>query len=87
MVNLIKALIAKGYAYAKEGSIYYSIARFPGYGKLAKIKPEELKLGYRVEADEYEKEMAHDFALWKKRKEGEPYWETELGSWTSGLAY
>lgn len=79
MVNLIKILLDKGYAYEKDGSIYYSIARFPGYGKLAKIKPEELKIGARIEADEYEKERAHDFALWKKRKEGEPYWETELG--------
>lgn len=84
MVNLIKILLAKGFAYEKEGSIYYSIARFPGYGKLSKIKPEELKLGYRVEADEYEKERAHDFALWKKRKEGEPYWETELGAGRPG---
>lgn len=79
MVNLIKILLAKGYAYEKDGSIYYSIARFPNYGRLAKIKPEELKPGARLEADEYEKESAHDFALWKKRKEGEPYWDTELG--------
>ncbi len=84
MVNLIKILLAKGYAYEKEGSIYYSIARFPAYGKLSKIKPEELKIGYRVEADEYEKDRAHDFALWKKRKEGEPYWETELGAGRPG---
>ncbi|MCX7974831.1 MAG: cysteine--tRNA ligase [Candidatus Aminicenantes bacterium] len=79
MVNLIKILLAKGFAYEKDGSIYYSIARFPSYGQLAKIKPEELKPGARLEADEYEKERAHDFVLWKKRKEGEPFWETELG--------
>ncbi len=79
MVKLIKALMDKGYAYEKDGSIYFSLARFSRYGQLAKIKPEELKLGHRVESDEYEKEMAHDFVLWKKRKEGEPYWETELG--------
>jgi len=79
MVKLIKTLLDKGFAYEKDGSIYFSLARFPRYGQLAKIKPEELKTGHRVESDEYEKEMAHDFVLWKKRKEGEPYWETELG--------
>lgn len=79
MVRMIKGLLEKGYAYNKDGSIYFSIAKFPDYGKLAKINVEELKAGARVEADEYEKESVHDFALWKKAKEGEPFWETELG--------
>lgn len=79
MVGMIKGLLEKGYAYYKDGSVYFSIAKFPDYGKLAKINVEELKAGARVEADEYEKESVHDFALWKKAKEGEPFWETELG--------
>lgn len=79
MVKMIKGLLEKGYAYEKDGSIYFSIAKFPDYGKLAKISVEELKAGARVEADEYEKESVHDFALWKKAKPGEPFWETELG--------
>lgn len=79
MVKMIKGLLEKGYAYEKDGSVYFSIAKFPDYGKLAKISVEELKAGARVEADEYEKESVHDFALWKKAKPGEPFWETELG--------
>lgn len=84
MVELIRTLIEKGFAYEKDGSIYFSISRFPGYGRLAKIRPEELKIGARVESDEYEKESAHDFALWKKAKEGEPYWETQFGAGRPG---
>ncbi|MGQ9470835.1 MAG: cysteine--tRNA ligase [Candidatus Aminicenantales bacterium] len=84
MVEIIKKLLEKGFAYEKDGSIYFSIARFPSYGRLAKIRPVDLKLGARVETDEYEKENAHDFALWKKKKEGEPYWETELGAGRPG---
>jgi len=79
MVKMIKALIAKGYAYEKDGSIYYDVSKFPEYGKLSKIKISELKTGVRIDADEYTKDSVQDFALWKKRKEGEPYWETELG--------
>ena len=79
MVSLIKGLIEKGYAYEKEGSYYFSIARFPAYGRLSKINLEDLQSGQRVDADEYEKESVHDFALWKRNKEGEPFWETEIG--------
>lgn len=79
MVRMVKGLLEKGFAYYKEGSVYFSIEKFPAYGRLAKINLKELKAGARVDSDEYEKESAHDFALWKKAKEGEPYWETELG--------
>jgi cysteinyl-tRNA synthetase len=79
MVNLIKGLIRKGYAYKKDGSYYFSIAKFPAYGRLSKINLEELQPGQRVEADEYEKESIHDFALWKASKEGEPSWPSDLG--------
>lgn len=83
MVRIIQGLVDKGYAYRKDGSIYFSIAKFPGYGKLSKIRRDELKttsrIGARIEADEYEKESAQDFALWKAPKPGEPFWETPLG--------
>lgn len=83
MVRIIRGLLDKGIAYRKDGSIYFSIAKFPGYGKLSKIKRDELqttsRIGARIEADEYEKESAQDFALWKAPKPGEPSWETDIG--------
>jgi len=79
MVQIIKGLQDKGFAYRKGGSIYFSIEKFPDYGRLSKINLQELQPGQRTEADEYEKESIHDFALWKEKKEGEPFWETEIG--------
>ncbi|NQT80198.1 MAG: cysteine--tRNA ligase [Candidatus Aminicenantes bacterium] len=84
MVKMIKGLLQKGYAYKKDGSIYFSIAKFPNYGQLSKINLEELKPGERIESDEYEKENVNDFALWKNKKEGEPFWETEIGAGRPG---
>ena len=79
MVRLVRGLLDKGFAYEKDGSVYFSIAKFPAYGRLSKIDLAGLSPGQRIEADEYEKESVHDFALWKKAKEGEPAWEVELG--------
>lgn len=79
MVEIIRGLLDKGFAYRKEGSVYFSIAKFPAYGRLSKIHPDELQPGQRTEADEYEKESVHDFALWKAPKPGEPSWETAIG--------
>lgn len=84
MVRMVRGLLDKGYAYYKEGSVYFSIQKFPAYGRLAKIDLAELKAGARVDSDEYEKESVHDFALWKKAKEGEPFWDTELGAGRPG---
>ena len=87
MVALTKKLIEKGYGYrGKDGSIYYDISKFKHYGKLAKIRVNELKLGARVKADEYAKEEAQDFALWKSWDEGDGdvFWETELGKGRPG---
>ncbi len=87
MVSLIKTLMTKGIAYkGEDGSIYYAINKFPDYGKLAKIKTSELKVGARVSQDEYAKEEAQDFALWKAwtPDDGEVYWETELGKGRPG---
>ena len=83
MVRIIKGLLDKGVAYRKEGSIYFDISKFPSYGRLSGIDVEALRttsrIGARLETDEYEKESARDFALWKAPKEGEPFWETEIG--------
>jgi cysteinyl-tRNA synthetase len=79
MVEIVKVLLDKGFAYKREGSIYFAIAKFPGYGRLSKISLQDLRPGSRGDADEYEKESVHDFALWKAPKEGEPVWETEIG--------
>ena len=84
MVKMIQGLIQKGYAYKKDGSVYFSIAKFPDYGKLSKMDLKELRPGQRIESDEYEKESAQDFALWKNKKEGEPFWETKIGSGRPG---
>ena len=82
MFGLIKALLAKGIAYhSDDGSVYYSIAKFPEYGQLAHIRVDELKPGERVKHDEYEKETVADFALWKAWDEadGEVKWDSPWG--------
>ena len=84
MVAIIEGLLEKGFAYRKDGSIYFSIARFPDYGKLSKIRIDDLRPGARIESDEYEKESVHDFALWKAAKDDEPSWETRIGTGRPG---
>jgi len=87
MVELVEKLMKKGIAYkGTDGSIYYSISKFPKYGKLSHMKISGLKAGARVAADEYEKETASDFALWKAwtPEDGKVYWETPLGKGRPG---
>jgi cysteinyl-tRNA synthetase len=87
MVKLINALLEKGFAYrGEDGSIYFAISKFPQYGKLSHLKTAELKAGARVSQDEYAKEEAQDFALWKAwtPEDGDVYWETELGKGRPG---
>jgi cysteinyl-tRNA synthetase len=87
MVALITKLIEKGYAYkGEDGSIYYEVSKFKDYGKLANIKVENLKLGARVKADEYAKEEAQDFALWKawNEEDGDVFWEAPFGKGRPG---
>jgi cysteinyl-tRNA synthetase len=79
MVEIIKRLEAEGHTYRSDGSIYYRISSFPAYGKLSGIKPEKNLAGARIDVDDYEKDDARDFVLWKAPKEGEPIWETDLG--------
>jgi len=78
MVEIIRKLLKDGIAYkAADGSIYYDIARFPDYGKLACIQVDELVAGARVAQDEYDKERACDFALWKAwdENDGDVFWD------------
>jgi cysteinyl-tRNA synthetase len=87
MVTIIKTLLKKGVAYrGEDGSIYYAVSKFPEYGKLSHLKVGELKAGARVSQDEYAKEEAQDFALWKAwtPEDGDAYWETELGKGRPG---
>ncbi len=86
MVDLVKKLLDKGYAYRSNGDIYFKLSSFKEYGKLSKMKLENLKIGARVASDEYEKEQASDFALWKgwDQKDGDVFWETELGKGRPG---
>lgn len=80
MVMLIERLAAEDIAYkAEDGSWYFRIARFPEYGKLSKKDFEGIEDGARVEVDEYDKDAARDFALWKATKPGETSWDTRLG--------
>lgn len=80
MVGLIDRLAAEDCAYkTEEGSWYFRIAKFPGYGKLSKKDFSGIADGARVDVDEYDKDSARDFALWKAPKPGEYHWETTLG--------
>src|SRR5688500_2561885 len=70
MIALVEQLLEKGIAYkADDGSVYFAIARFPGYGRLSRLDKREIKPGARVAQDDYTKENAQDFALWKAVKD------------------
>jgi cysteinyl-tRNA synthetase len=80
MAEFIAQLEKKDLAYrAEDGSYYFRIAKFPAYGKLSKKDFAGMEDGARVDVDEYEKDNARDFALWKAPKPGEAFWETSIG--------
>jgi cysteinyl-tRNA synthetase len=80
MAIFVAELEKKGFAYrADDGSYYFRIAKFPGYGKLSKKDFAGMEDGARVDVDEYEKDNARDFALWKAPKPGEAFWESPIG--------
>ena len=83
IIELVKKLIEKGYAYEVEGDVYFSVEKFKDYGKLSHKNIDELKSGARVEVNESKKSPL-DFALWKKSKEGEPWWESPWGKGRPG---
>ena len=85
MVELIEVLLERGHAYRTEdGSVFFRIASWPEYGKLSRIDPGQLRVGERVEDDDYGKDDVRDFALWKGRKPGEPSWPTPIGEGRPG---
>jgi cysteinyl-tRNA synthetase len=87
MIEIIAGLIEKGYGYkGDDGSVYYNIAKFKDYGKLAHINVDELQAGKRVSHDEYTKDTAADFALWKAWDEddGDVAWESPFGKGRPG---
>jgi len=83
IIELVKKLIEKGYAYEVDGDVYFSVEKFKDYGKLSHKNIEELKSGARVEINEKKKNPL-DFALWKKSKEGEPWWNSPWGKGRPG---
>jgi len=83
IIELLKGLEEKGYAYEIDGDVFFDVSKFKNYGKLSGQDIEELKIGARVEVDERKRD-AIDFALWKKAKEGEPSWDSPWGKGRPG---
>lgn len=84
MIAIVQGLLDKGIAYTTEDGIYFSIAKFPAYGKLSGMALSGTQAGARVAVDEYDKEELHDFALWKFARAGEPSWEAPFGAGRPG---
>lgn len=83
IIDIIKALEEKGYAYAVDGDVYFRTLKFDGYGKLSHQPIDDLQSGARIAVGE-KKEDPLDFALWKAAKEGEPYWDSPWGKGRPG---
>jgi cysteinyl-tRNA synthetase len=79
MIALARRLEERGHAYVRQGSLYFRIASFPSYGRLSGLDRRQLRVGSRVDADEYDKADARDFVLWKAHRSGEPRWESPWG--------
>jgi cysteinyl-tRNA synthetase len=75
MCQMIQALERNGHTYSRDGSVYFKIASLPTYGRLARLDHDGLHAGARVDVDEYSKDDARDFVLWKAARPGEPSWE------------
>ena len=75
IIDMIKTLEEKGYAYEADGDVYFEVEKCPEYGKLIHQDLDDLKSGARIDIDE-RKRSPLDFALWKAAKPGEPYWES-----------
>ena len=84
MIALIEELKTRGHTYESEGSVWFRIASFPGYGKLSGIDLSQARQGSRVADDEYGKDDPKDFALWKAAKPGEPAWESPYSTGRPG---
>ena len=84
MVKLVEQLTERGHTYVVDGSTYFRVSTLPGYGKLARVEIDTTSEFSRIESDEYEKESARDFVLWKAKKDNEPAWPTEIGDGRPG---
>ncbi|MBI2053502.1 MAG: cysteine--tRNA ligase [Candidatus Sungbacteria bacterium] len=84
MIELIKVLLKKGFAYEADGAVYFDISKFKSYGRLSRLKKRTLKAGARVISDEYAKTNAQDFALWKSAQPDEPSWSAPFGEGRPG---
>lgn len=83
ILDMIKRLVDKGFAYAADGDVFFDISKFEGYGKLSGKKIDELEAGSRVEVNKAKRNPL-DFSLWKKAKESEPFWESPWGKGRPG---
>ena len=84
MLEAIEQLAAKGCTYSSDGSTYFQISSFPGYGKLSHNDFSRIRSGARVDVDEYDKADARDFVLWKAQKGSEPFWPGPFGNGRPG---
>ena len=83
IIEGVADLVDKGYAYPKDGDVYYRVEKFPGYGKLSGRKIEDMEAGFRIDIDD-RKEHPMDFALWKAAKPNEPSWPSPWGNGRPG---
>ena len=83
IIEIIQKLIDNGFAYEKDGDVYFEVKKYKDYGKLSNQKIEELELGARIDVSDIKKNPV-DFALWKKKKDGEPFWESPWGQGRPG---
>jgi len=79
MIALALRLRERGLTYESQGSLYFRIAAFPGYGRLSGVEGREMRPGTRVDHDEYDKDDVRDFVLWKASRPGEPTWDSPFG--------
>ena len=79
MAELVRSLKANGHTYDSDGSVYFKISTLPQYGRLARLDHDGLKAGARVDSDNYDKDNARDFVLWKATRPEEPSWDFGFG--------
>ena len=83
IIDIVKTLVDKGYAYEADGDVYFDVEKFPEYGKLSHQPLDDLKAGARIEVGEKKRDPM-DFAVWKAAKPGEPYWDSPFGKGRPG---
>ena len=83
IIKIVQKLIDNGFAYEKDRNVYFEVKKYKDYGKLSNQKIEKLELGARIDVSEIKKNPV-DFALWKKKKDGEPFWESPWGEGRPG---